>query len=170
MVTGVVIERAQLRQHLLQQPRVEQHPWTVHTELQQRGWARSARIHAACKAGVGVKYAAACVCRSPECCRLSGAGEHAYPDRHRGQHLCSRRRRGLSYGHSQVEPPRSRPRGVLKQAGKTIRRRQKCPKFRLNVFFSFSGVSVLGLLGWGRAIFPLFPTDPAVQTSRSHTS
>lgn len=39
VVTGVVIKRAQLRQHLLQQPGVEQHSRTVHTELRWRGWA-----------------------------------------------------------------------------------------------------------------------------------
>lgn len=49
------------------------------------------------------------LCRSLECCRLSGAGEHACPDLHCGQHLRSRWNCGLSFGHSQVEPSRSRP-------------------------------------------------------------
>lgn len=37
MATGVVVKRAQFRQHLLQQPGVEQHSRAVHAELQQRG-------------------------------------------------------------------------------------------------------------------------------------
>lgn len=82
-------------------------------------------------------------CRSSERCRLSGPREHAHPDRHRGQHLCSGRRRGLFYGHSQVEPPSRRPIKVPQHSEITRRRRLKCPKFQLKVFFSFVNVSVL---------------------------
>lgn len=47
------------------------------------------------------------LCRSPECCRVSWAGEHARLDLHSGQHFCSWRTRGLYRRHSQINPRNS---------------------------------------------------------------
>lgn len=41
--------------------------------------------------------------RSPECCWISWAGEHAGLDFHCGQHLCFRRSCGLSCRHFQID-------------------------------------------------------------------
>lgn len=85
--------------------------------------------------------------RSAEYSWLSRAGEHACPDLHCGQHLCSRRSSGLSHGHSQVEPPHSRPINAQsvtdkKENANWQSRLTTCHKFWLNLFSTFSNSSV----------------------------